>query len=223
MARRTLHAYTITPREKHCVGSCSLKVRPYTYIFGALHCIGSVLISFFTNFSPLPSCENILKVLQCCAYKKRRWQNVPDRSVLEQKVTDVRYTWKFPQVLSVGTIVSFFTSNKPLWIILYRSIHCYKGKIIAIYGLGICSLWYRSFPALFQNPEFSGNLHGHWSGESFACVGILHSSMTEDISVIFWRFPCEKMKECVPGGIKLMWVMSLGVLSLASAPTTVTL
>jgi hypothetical protein len=51
-------------------------------------------------------------------------------------------------------------------------------------------------------------------------VGILHSSMTEDISVIFWKFPCEKMKECVPDGIELI---SLGVLSLASAHTTITL
>ncbi len=78
------------------------------------------------------------------------------------------------------------------------------GKLIALYGLEICSLRYWSFPAYFRNSEFSGDLHGHLSGDSLAYAGTLHSSMPEDISGIFRRFPCEKMKECAPGRIELV-------------------
>ncbi len=159
---------------------------------------------------------------------------------------------------------------------LYRKLlHCYKTlcripppdsserdrKIIVLYGPGICSLWYHSFPALFQNLWFPGDLRdGHLSEEFLACVGILHSSIpvpefidpvftktspkrsfslnwkrafwlvfaktgsiisgTEDISIIFRRFPSEKMKECVP---EVGWTHVLRVLTLASAPTTIIL
>jgi hypothetical protein len=65
-------------------------------------------------------------------------------------------------------------------------------KVIALYGPGICSLRYQSFPALFRNPEFFRDLHGHRSGESLAYAGILHSSMSEDISGNFRRFLCKK-------------------------------
>ncbi len=33
-----------------------------------------------------------------------------------------------------------------------------EGKMIALLGRGICSLRYRSFPAFFRLPEFSGEL-----------------------------------------------------------------
>ncbi len=79
-----------------------------------------------------------------------------------------------------------------------------EGKMIALYGPGICSLRYWSFPGYFRNPEFSGDLNGRLSGESLAYAGTLHSSMPEDISRIFRRFPCEKMKECAPGRIELV-------------------
>ena len=49
-----------------------------------------------------------------------------------------------------------------------------EGKMIAFYGRGICSLRYRSFPAFFRLPEFSGEL------------------------------TCEKNEECAQGGIDLM-------------------
>ncbi len=66
------------------------------------------------------------------------------------------------------------------------------GKIVALYGPGICSLRYRSSPALFRQPEFSETYY--------------HSPMPEDIYV---DFSCEKMQDCVQGGVELT---SLGIL-----------
>ena len=71
-----------------------------------------------------------------------------------------------------------------------------EGKMIALYGPGISLLRYLNFPAFSEIPEFSWDLHDHQSEEFFSYAGILHSSMSEDISGIFRRLPCEKMKEC---------------------------
>ncbi len=68
-----------------------------------------------------------------------------------------------------------------------RSHRSGEGKIIALHGPGICSFMYRSFPAFFRNPEFSGDFHFHRSGKSLAHAGVLHSLMPEDISGIFRR------------------------------------
>jgi hypothetical protein len=59
--------------------------------------------------------------------------------------------------------------------------------MIALYGPGISLLRYLSFPAFFEIPELSGDLHDHQSGELLSYAGILHSSMPEDISGIFRR------------------------------------
>ncbi len=50
--------------------------------------------------------------------------------------------------------------------------------------------------------NFPGIYMAIW--ESLAYAGTLHSSMPEDISGIFRRFPYEKMKECATGRIELV-------------------
>jgi hypothetical protein len=59
------------------------------------------------------------------------------------------------------------------------------------------------FPTFFQNPEFSGDFHGHRPRKSLALAGIFHSSMAEEISGIFRRISCEKTEVCAQGGIDL--------------------
>ncbi len=63
-----------------------------------------------------------------------------------------------------------------------------KGKMIALYGPGISLLRYQKFPAFFESPEFSWDLHDHQSEEFLSYAGILHSSVPEDISGILRRF-----------------------------------
>jgi hypothetical protein len=50
------------------------------------------------------------------------------------------------------------------------------------------------FSGIFPKSGIFRGFGGHLSGESLAFAGTLHSSMPEDISGIFRRFPCEKMK-----------------------------
>jgi hypothetical protein len=72
-----------------------------------------------------------------------------------------------------------------------------EGKIIALYDLGISLLRLLNFPAFFRNPEFSRDLHDPQSGEFLSYAGILHSSMSEDISGIFRRFYLLKKSKSV--------------------------
>jgi hypothetical protein len=69
--------------------------------------------------------------------------------------------------------------------------------MIALYDPGISLLRLQNFPAFFRYPEFSRDLHDPQSGAFLSYAGILHSSMSEDISGILRRFyPVKKQRTC---------------------------
>ncbi len=135
-------------------------------------------------------------------------QSLPSAFACPGRSSSAASFWQFQLLLLLlacySTLLQDLTQDSATLTGWRRTHRSWEGKMIALYGPGICSLWYWSFPAYFRNPEFSGDLQGHRSGESLAYAGTLHSSMPEDISGIFRRFPCEKMKECAPGRIKLV-------------------
>jgi hypothetical protein len=63
---------------------------------------------------------------------------------------------------------------------------------------------FRLFPETQNIPEIYMVVISQGSPLPVLVFCILHSSMPADIFGIFQRFSCEKMKECVPGGIKLI-------------------